>query len=73
MEQTKRRGQRISILGLIQPLVSFVYGLVVDSFDAERYIKMMDGQAQQVQQVFNETGRLRVIVQDNGVWQRRER
>lgn len=66
LEQTKRRGQRISILGLIQPLVSFVYGLVVGSFDGERYIKMMDDQAQQAQQVFNETGRLRVIVQDNG-------
>ena len=26
MEQTRRRGRRLSILGLIQPLVSFVYG-----------------------------------------------
>ena len=32
MEQTQRRGKRISILGLIQPLMSFVYGLVGGEF-----------------------------------------
>lgn len=42
LEQTKRRGKRISILGLFQPLMSFVYGLVVGSFDDDRYITMMD-------------------------------
>ena len=66
LEQTKRRGKRVSILGLIHPLVSFVYGLVIGSFDGERYIKMMNEQAEQAQQLFNQTGRLRVIVQDNG-------
>ena len=66
MEQTQRRGKRISILGLIQPLMSFVYGLVVGSFDGERYIKMMNQQAQQAQEIQNQTGRIRVIVQDNG-------
>ena len=66
LEQTKRRGKRLSILGLIQPTLSFVYGLVIGSFDAERYIKMMDEQAQQAQQTLKESGRIRVIVQDNG-------
>lgn len=66
LEQTKRRGKRISILGLIHPLVSFVYGLVVGSFDGERYLKMMNHQAEQAQKIFKETGRFRVIVQDNG-------
>ena len=66
MEQTSRRGKRISILGLLQPLVSFVYGLVVGSFDGDRYIKMMDEQAHQAKQAFELMGRLRVIVQDNG-------
>lgn len=26
LEQTKRRGRRLSIIGLLQPLISFVYG-----------------------------------------------
>lgn len=66
MEQTSRRGKRISILGLLQPLVSFVYGLVVGSFDGDRYITMMEAQAQQAKLQFEQTGRIRVIVQDNG-------
>lgn len=66
MEQTSRRGQRISILGLLQPLVSFVYGLVVGSFDSNRYITMMTEQARQAKLIFEQFGRIRVIVQDNG-------
>jgi len=66
MEQTSRRGKRISILGLLQPLVSFVYGLVVGSFDSQRYITMMEEQARQAKRLFEPTGRMRVIVQDNG-------
>ena len=66
LEQTQRRGKRISILGLIQPSMSFEYGLVVGSFNGERYIKMMNEQAEQAQEILNQTGRIRVIVQDNG-------
>lgn len=66
MEQTSRQGRRISILGLLQPLVSFVYGLVVGSVDSHRYITMMEEQARQAKLPFEQTGRMRVIVQDNG-------
>jgi hypothetical protein len=66
MEQTSCRGKRISILGLLQPLVSFVYGLVVGSFDGNRYITMMEEQARQAKLAWEQTGRIRVIVQDNG-------
>ena len=66
LEQTKRRGKRNSILGLLQPLVSFVYGLVVGSFDGDRYITMMEDQARQAKQQLDKTSRIRVIVQDNG-------
>ncbi len=65
IEQTTRRGQRISILGVLQPLVSFAYGLVVGGFDGERYIKMMDEQAQKAQVELENSGRIRVVVQDN--------
>jgi hypothetical protein len=65
-EQTPSKGRRISILGLLQPFIWFTYGLVVGSFTSERYIKMLDEQAQAAQQVLEQAGRIRVIVQDNG-------
>lgn len=66
LEQTPRKGRRLSILGLLQPTVSFIYGLVIGSFNGERYITMMEAQARQAQQQLAATGRIRVIVQDNG-------
>lgn len=62
LEQTKRRGRRLSIIGFLQPLISFVYGLVIGGVNRKSYIKMMDSEAQEAQK----TGRTRVIVQDNG-------
>lgn len=38
LEQTKRRGRRLSILGFLQPFISFVYGLVVGSVGSHSYI-----------------------------------
>lgn len=65
-EQTSKRGKRVSILGLWQPLVTFVYALVLGGFDSDDYIAMMDQQAAVAAQVYEQTGRIRVIVQDNG-------
>lgn len=62
LEQTKRRGRRLSIIGLLQPVVSFVYGLVIGGVNRKSYIQMMEREAQEAQK----TGRVRVIVQDNG-------
>lgn len=61
-EQTKKKGKRLSIMGLWQPLVSFFYGLVLGSMKSEEFIAMMNQQAT----IANETGRMRVIVLDNG-------
>lgn len=66
LEQTPRRGRRLSILGLLQPLVTFVYGLVIGSVTSSSYIKMLDEQARIATQELGKTGRIRVIVQDNG-------
>lgn len=41
LEQTKRRGRRLSILGLWQPCVSFEYGLALGSFTSESYIRYL--------------------------------
>ncbi|AFY76558.1 hypothetical protein Ple7327_1153 [Pleurocapsa sp. PCC 7327] len=64
LEQTERRGKRIRILGLLQPRQRFDYGLVVGSFEAERYIRLMDEQARQAQLQFEATAPIRVIVQE---------
>lgn len=66
LEPTKRRGRRLSILGLLQPCVSFAYGLAVGSFSSKSYITMMENEAQQAELEMKLTGRIRVIIQDNG-------
>ena len=66
LEQTQRRGRRISILGLWQPGQSFTYALTCGSFQSNSYIKMMDWVAQHACQTLVQTGRLTVVVQDNG-------
>lgn len=62
LEQSKRRGRRLSIIDFLQPLISFVYGLVIGGVSRKSYIQMMELEALEAQK----TGRIRVIVQDNG-------
>lgn len=57
-----RRGRRLSIIGLLQPIISFVYGLVIGGVNRKSYIQMMEIEAQEAKK----NGRVRVIVQDNG-------
>ena len=66
IEQTNRRNGRISILGLWQPDQSFKYALACGSFKSESYIKVIDWIAQQASETLRTTGRMTVIVQDNG-------
>lgn len=61
LEQTKRRGRRLSIIGLFQPLINFVYGLVIGGVNHKSYIEMMELEAQEAEKL----GPMRVIVQDN--------
>jgi putative transposase len=62
IEQTQRRGRRISIIGLFQPLISFIYGLVIGGVKRSSYIKIMEKEAEEAET----SGRIRVIIQDNG-------
>lgn len=62
LEQTKRRGRRLSIIEFLQPLISFVYDLVIGGVKRKSYIEMMENQAAEASKL----GRMRVIVQDNG-------
>jgi len=49
LEQTNRRGRRLSIIGLLQPLISFVYGLVIGGVNRKSYIHMMEQEAAEAQ------------------------
>lgn len=64
-EQTARRGQRVSILGVWDKGHSFDYTVVVGGFDGQRYIEFMDWLAGKADKTFKQTGRLSVVVQDN--------
>ncbi len=67
MEQTSERyGNRISILGLWQPGEGFDYALAQGGFKGESYMKVMDWVARKAAQTLSQTGRLTVVVQDNG-------
>jgi hypothetical protein len=66
MPQVGSCSGRISILGLWEPQVSFEYALVQGGFKTKRYIEVMDWVAAKAQQTLNETGRITVVVQDNG-------
>lgn len=66
LQQTDRRKGRISILGLWQPDKSFKYALASGSFKSESYIKVIDWIAEQTSQTLRATGRMTVVVQDNG-------
>jgi putative transposase len=67
LEQTSQRyGHRISILGLWQPGEGVEYALAQGGFKGKSYIEVMDWVAQKAAQTLAETGRITVIVQDNG-------
>lgn len=61
-EQTKKRGKRLNMMGLWQPLVQFIYSLVLGSWKSQDFISLMEKQAEEAQKA----GRMRVIVIDNG-------
>lgn len=66
LEQSKRRGRRISILGLWQPDRRFEYALACGSFTSSSYIKVMNWIGVKAAETVAQTGRLTVVVQDNG-------
>lgn len=65
VEQHKRRGRRINILGVWQPQQQFNYALMVGSLKTETFLKLMDWQAAKAHRLFEQTGQMTVIVLDN--------
>ena len=65
-EQTKKRGQRLSMMGLWQRERKFVYSLVLGSCKGQDFVALMNEQAKRAAFELERTGRIRVIVLDNG-------
>lgn len=68
--QARRRGRRISVLGVWEPQQSFEYGAVVGGFNSERYLQLLEWQASLAQQRFEQTGKITVIIQDGASFHR---
>ena len=58
--------RRISILGLWEDGKGFEYGLVKGGFKSDRYVEVMNWVAQKAAQTLATTGKITVVVQDNG-------
>ncbi len=66
IEQTRKKGKRLSICGLLSTGRSFDYGLVVGSIKGKSYLELMECVAQQAAKRLFQTGKITVVVQDNG-------
>lgn len=66
LEQTHRKGKRISLLGVYEPEVSFEGVYRIGSMTSKEYIMFMDKQADQAADLLIETNAFSVITQDNG-------
>lgn len=64
IEQPKKKGKRLNICGCLEVGTSFEYGLALKSFKSKSYIKLIDWQAEQAQNRFNQTGQITVIIED---------
>jgi putative transposase len=66
IEQTKKKGKRLNICGLLEIGKGFEYGLALKSFKSDSYIKLMDWQAEKAEKRLKELGQITVIVEDQG-------
>ena len=66
IEQSKKKGKRLNICGLLEPNMSFKYGLALKSFNSESFIKLIDWQAKEASERLKKTGEITVIVQEQG-------
>jgi len=65
INQKKRRGRRVSILGLYEVGKSFSYGLIVGGVKAKSYLEIMEWQVKEAEKRWLESGIKTVIVLDN--------
>ena len=65
IHQSKKRGKRLNILGIYEPGKSFNYALTIGSFKKETFIKILDKEAEEAENIRAENGMETVIVLDN--------
>lgn len=65
INQKKKKGKRLSILGIYREGESFEYGLKLGSFKSKCYIEMIDWQANKAEDNLKKTGQITVMVLDN--------
>ena len=65
IEQPKRRGKRISIIGILEIGKSFNYGLVMRGVKSKAFLKIIDWLAEKAEIEYRRTGKITVIVMDN--------
>lgn len=61
----KKRGKRLSILGIFEEKKGFEYGLRMGGFKSESYIKIINWQAEKAEKNWQKTGQITVIILDN--------
>ena len=65
IEQSKKKGKRLNICGLLELNKSFKYGLALKSFKSESFIKIID-LALESSERLKTTGQITIIVLDQG-------
>lgn len=65
IKQPKKRGRRISILGLWEPGKEFSYCLTVGGVKSKQYIEMLEWEAKKAEERLKLSGCITVIVLDN--------
>jgi transposase len=65
INQTKKRGKRLNVIGVLEKGKSFESGLSLSGITSETYIKFIDWQAEKAEKHFQKTGQITVIIQDN--------
>ena len=66
LEQTALRGKRVSLIGVLEPEVSFDAAYRISSITSKEYIEIMDRQADLAADLLLLTHAIIVIAQDNG-------
>lgn len=56
-EQTQRKRNRLNILGIWQPLFTFVYSLVIGSVKSRDYVAMLNAQAKEAFEEYKKSGK----------------
>lgn len=65
INQTKKRGKRVNVIGVFEKEKIFEYGLSLSGITSETYIKFIDWQAEKAEKHFEKTQQITVIIQDN--------